>query len=42
MQTKRNFTTNVEYNAGGKERLDLNHYKDLAFLKPLNNYHLLT
>ena len=42
MQTKSNFTTNVEYNAGGKERLDLNHYKDLAFLKTFNQWQLVT
>ena len=28
---KSNFTTFVEYNAGAKEILDLNHYKDLVF-----------
>ena len=26
VQTKSNFTTIIEYSAGAKERLDLNHY----------------
>ena len=28
-QTKNNYTTIVENNAGSKEKLDLNHYYDL-------------
>ena len=35
MQTKGNFTTIVECNAGAKESLNLNQYKDLGFFEKL-------
>ena len=36
VQTKSNYTIIEEYNAGAKERLNLNQYYDLVFWKHFN------